>query len=146
MAPGPGRRCVAGSRPSGIATRCARSGSPRGAWGDETVQGANACLNPAAFDHYGVCDLSRTRQDQFVSQWFDTLWVHDPDNAKTKAEELLKARDATPGVARLAINPLLLTLMAFIHGKRSLPRYRAGVELAPSAVNWQYRRGDCGDR
>ncbi|MBC8871589.1 MAG: SUMF1/EgtB/PvdO family nonheme iron enzyme [Planctomycetes bacterium] len=80
------------------------------------------------FSHYRVGRLQPEQIDDFVARWYA---IQYPDNARQRDDQtssLQKALGRTPGIQRLAGNPLLLTLMAFIHhGLRALPKDRGDL-------------------
>lgn len=79
---------------------------------------------PKTFDHYQITRLDEAQIDDFVRRWY-SIQVGSEQEAKEQAASLQAAIRRAPGVKRLAGNPLLLTLMAFIHqGLRRLPKDR----------------------
>ncbi|MBK9258706.1 MAG: metallophosphoesterase [Polyangiaceae bacterium] len=79
---------------------------------------------PETFDHYRIARLDDTQINDFVTRWYEHQ-IGEPQEAAAQAKSLQAAIRRTPGVKRLAGNPLLLTLMAFIHqGLRRLPKDR----------------------
>jgi hypothetical protein len=79
---------------------------------------------PKTFDHYHIARLDQAQIDDFVSRWY-THQIGSQQEAIEQAASLSAAIRGTAGVKRLAGNPLLLTLMAFIHqGLRRLPKDR----------------------
>ncbi|MGB8647077.1 MAG: SUMF1/EgtB/PvdO family nonheme iron enzyme [Anaerolineae bacterium] len=84
---------------------------------------------------YTLLDFDHAAIEQFAAKWclaFEKSTSGDtPEaraNAETEREGLLRALDANPGVATLASNPLLLTILALIKRQGvSLPNHR--VEL-----------------
>ena len=86
--------------------------------------GADVELSRDRFRHVRVGRLEPAQIDEFVARWYATQ-----ESASTAQEQLVRSLQEairrTPSVARLAGNPLLLTLMAFIHhGLRKLPHDR----------------------
>jgi len=83
-------------------------------------------LPKTTFAHYRVGRLTPSQVDEFIERWYT---IQTPDNLRERQERIGFLRHAvhhSPSVQRLAGNPLLLTLMAFIHhGQRSLPQDRA---------------------
>ena len=77
------------------------------------------------FAHYSVARLDAAQIDDFIARWYALQYS---DNAREQDERVRSLQHAvrrSPSVQRLAGNPLLLTLMAFIHhGQRSLPQDR----------------------
>ncbi len=93
----------------------------------------DVALNPKDWALYTLLDFDHDAIGQFVSRWcpaFEKSTLGDTPEARAAAEEekagLLEAIDANPGVANLASNPLLLTILALIK--------RQGVELPKSRV------------
>jgi formylglycine-generating enzyme required for sulfatase activity/energy-coupling factor transporter ATP-binding protein EcfA2 len=92
-------------------------------------------LAPKEWTLYTLLDFDREAIEQFAARWctaFETGTLGDTPEARASAEAerkgLLQAIDANPGVARLASNPLLLTILALIKRQGvSLPNRR--VEL-----------------
>jgi hypothetical protein len=79
----------------------------------------------ASFPHYRIDRLDDTQIDDFVRRWYAHQLLATSEDAAEQAASLSAAVRRTPSVRRLAGNPLLLTLMAFIHhGLRKLPRDR----------------------
>lgn len=79
---------------------------------------------PKTFDHYQIARLDEAQINDFVHRWY-SVQVGSEQEAKEQAVSLQAAIRRAPGVKRLAGNPLLLTLMAFIHqGLRRLPKDR----------------------
>lgn len=102
---------------------------------------------PTTFEHYRIAPLDDAQIDDFVGRWYAHQISANPKEASEQAESLRAAVRRTPSVRRLAGNPLLLTLMAFIHhGLRRLPRDRG--ELYEKCIEmllktWQdAKRGD----
>ena len=92
-------------------------------------------LDPKEWALYTLLDFDRAAIEQFASKWcaaFEKSTLGDTPEARASAEKerasLLEAIDANPGVARLASNPLLLTILALIKRQGvTLPNRR--VEL-----------------
>ncbi|MCP4542439.1 MAG: SUMF1/EgtB/PvdO family nonheme iron enzyme [Chloroflexi bacterium] len=92
-------------------------------------------LAPKEWALYTLLDFDRNAIERFAVRWcaaFETGTLGDTPEARAAAEaerkSLLQAIDANPGVARLASNPLLLTILALIKRQGvSLPNRR--VEL-----------------
>lgn len=77
-----------------------------------------------AFDHYRIARLDEIQINHFVTRWYEHQ-ISAPQEAAEQAASLQAAIQRTASVKRLASNPLLLTLMAFIHhGLRRLPKDR----------------------
>jgi formylglycine-generating enzyme required for sulfatase activity/energy-coupling factor transporter ATP-binding protein EcfA2 len=92
-------------------------------------------LDPRSWSLYTLLDFDRPAIEQFAEKWclaFEKSTLGDTPQAAAEAEkeryDLLAALDANPGVARLASNPLLLTILALIKRQGvALPNRR--VEL-----------------
>jgi predicted MPP superfamily phosphohydrolase len=102
---------------------------------------------PGSFTHYRIDRLDDVQIDNFVGRWYELQIPTSAQEAREQAESLRAAVRRTPSVRRLAGNPLLLTLMAFMHhGLRRLPRDRG--ELYEKCIEmllktWQdAKRGD----
>ncbi|NJL29194.1 MAG: NACHT domain-containing protein [Thermoanaerobaculia bacterium] len=82
-------------------------------------------LPEGEFQKTRLASLDDAQVDDFVGRWY---WQQLPHNERERDERTASLREAvrrTPSVRRLAGNPLLLTLMAFIHhGLRRLPQDR----------------------
>src|SRR6185436_15433750 len=77
------------------------------------------------FPHYRIDRLDDVQVNGFIDRWYALQIPEDPADRAARAASLREAVHRTPGVRRLANNPLLLTLMAFIHhGLRKLPHDR----------------------
>ena len=93
----------------------------------------DAALTPDDWALYTLLDFTPAEIEAFAEKWcqaFERSTLGDSPEIETAAETerkgLLEAIDANPGVARLAANPLLLTILALIK--------RQGVELPKSRV------------
>ncbi|MBI5305495.1 MAG: SUMF1/EgtB/PvdO family nonheme iron enzyme [Chloroflexi bacterium] len=92
-------------------------------------------LDAQAWSLFTLLDFDRAAIEEFATKWcwsFEKSVRGDTPEAHASAEEerksLLESIDANPGVARLASNPLLLTILALIKRQGvSLPNRR--VEL-----------------
>ncbi|MGH9851453.1 MAG: NACHT domain-containing protein, partial [Blastocatellia bacterium] len=107
-----------------------------------------------AYQHFTLLDLERDQIEKFLHRWchaterFQTKDASDEEiarNAQREIDGILQAVDENPGVQRLAVNPLLLTILALIHrnGAR-LPNRRVELyELATKTLleDWQLARG-----
>jgi formylglycine-generating enzyme required for sulfatase activity/energy-coupling factor transporter ATP-binding protein EcfA2 len=92
-------------------------------------------LNPKDWTLYTLLDFDRQAIEDFARKWctaFEKSTKGNTEEAANAAERervsLIEALDANPGVANLASNPLLLTILALIKRQGvSLPNHR--VEL-----------------
>jgi formylglycine-generating enzyme required for sulfatase activity len=95
----------------------------------------DAPLNPRDWRLYTLLDFDRQAIENFAAKWcpaFEKCTLGDTPEAAARAVEenraLLESLDANPGVAQLAANPLLLTILALIKRQGvSLPNHR--IEL-----------------
>src|SRR5262249_15169905 len=80
---------------------------------------------PRPFTELRIGRLDDEQVSGFVARWYGIQVPHNERERGELMESLLHAVHRTPSVRRLAGNPLLLTLMAFIHqGLRRLPTDR----------------------
>ncbi len=80
-------------------------------------------VDPVA--EYRVAPLNEAEVDLFIRHWHRLHYPEDAEAQQERAESLRAALDRTPSVRRLRGNPLLLTLMAFLHyGSHQLPQDR----------------------
>jgi len=104
----------------------------------------DARLSGEVFRHHRVVRLGDEQVNDFIHRWYQVQQPHNPRERQDLEESLRGAVHRTPSVRRLAENPLLLTLMAFIHqGLRRLPQDRG--ELYEKCVEmllktWQEAR------
>ncbi len=95
------------------------------------------------FTHYAVQEMDETQMRRFLERWCQTvedaqtpeLSVQERRNvAKREIESIMRAVQASPGVRRLAANPLLLRTLALIHHTgATLPQKR--IELYKLAAD-----------
>lgn len=82
-------------------------------------------LPSAEFEELTIGRLDDDQVHQFIARWYE---IQEPDNLRERtelAESLLGAVHRSASVRRLAGNPLLITLMAFLHQSLGrLPRER----------------------
>ena len=91
----------------------------------------------SGYQIYTLADFNERQIEQFARQWCPAYerWVKGTTDiqylervAREDAEKLFHATQRNPGVKRLAVNPLLLTILALIQRQgRELPSHR--VEL-----------------
>ncbi|MBK8251595.1 MAG: metallophosphoesterase [Polyangiaceae bacterium] len=97
------------------------------------------------FFHVRVDSFTDEQVKSFVFKWYDLQESTRTAEAKRRAQSLIHAIEQAPGVKRIASNPLLLTLAAFIHhGERELPQDRG--ELYDKCIEmllktWQSAKG-----
>ncbi len=95
------------------------------------------------FTHYAVQEMDETQMRRFLERWCQAvedaqtpeLSVQERRNvAKREIESILRAVQTSPGVGRLAANPLLLRTLALIHRTgATLPQKR--IELYKLAAD-----------
>lgn len=89
------------------------------------------------FVHYRFCEMNESQINQFLESWCLAVEAaRTPDlsaplreaNAHRQVERILRAIQTTPGVRRLASNPLMLRIIAWIHrASDQLPRRRVDL-------------------
>ena len=112
---------------------------------------------PGEFEHYTIRRMSRDDIKLFLEKWCPAVErriAEAPDplqveqRARREIEGILQAVETTPGVRRMAENPLLLRILAIIHRNEAhLPQRR--VELYETASvtllrDWHLERGTRG--
>ncbi len=107
-----------------------------------------------AYQHFTLLDLERPQIERFLTRWCqaqerflsrDASEAEVQRKAQLESDAILQAVDENPGVRRLAVNPLLLTILALIqrNGAR-LPNRRVELyDLAARTLleDWQLARG-----
>jgi len=109
---------------------------------------------PGEFEHYAIRRMSLDDIKLFLEKWCPAVErriAEAPDplqveqRARREIEGILQAVETTPGVRRMAENPLLLRILAIIHRNEAhLPQRR--VELYETATvtllrDWHLERG-----
>lgn len=99
---------------------------------------------PSSFGHYTIQPMNSQQIGAFLDRWFRAVEKSlepgaEPDLIEQRADRqkalILEAIERSPGVARLADNPLLLRLLAMLHrSEGNLPQRR--VELYQKATRW----------
>lgn len=112
-------------------------------WVTSRIYGYTSDLGFSAkeFEHFRIGRLDSAAIDDFIARWY-VIQLPDHERERTeRTNSLQEAVDRTASVRRLAGNPLLLTLMAFIHqGLRRLPKDRGELyDLCVQMLlkNWQ---------
>jgi energy-coupling factor transporter ATP-binding protein EcfA2 len=81
-------------------------------------------LENAGFAHFTLQDLDEQQVATFVDRWY-SLASHDrPDEARDRAERIMRSFKESVSIRQLAGNPMLLTIMAIIGKHQELPRER----------------------
>lgn len=91
------------------------------------VEYPRSALEASAFRRYKLQDLDVSRIREFVHGWYQIARADNPAEADRLERRLIEAIDNSPAVAELAGNPMLLTILAIIGRRRTLPRDRASV-------------------
>ncbi|MFD5429709.1 NACHT domain-containing protein, partial [Streptomyces sp. NPDC127084] len=86
-----------------------------------------AVLDAAGFKHYMLQDLTEDQIGEFARLWYATACPHDVPLAQNLVQRVADAVAHSRPVRELAGNPLLLTILAIIGRRQTLPRDRQGV-------------------
>ncbi|MFE1734456.1 NACHT domain-containing protein, partial [Streptomyces bacillaris] len=86
-----------------------------------------AILDGAKFKHYMLQDLDEDQIGEFAHLWYNNACPHDASLAQNLVERVTSAVAHSRPVRELAGNPLLLTILAIIGRRQTLPRDRQGV-------------------
>jgi predicted NACHT family NTPase len=81
-------------------------------------------LRDANFQHFTLDELDRSQIEKFINKWYQLAMGEDSAQERLK-QRLKDAIDNSPAIANLAGNPILLTMMAILNRRDSLPRDRA---------------------
>ncbi|MFX4295177.1 HEAT repeat domain-containing protein [Streptomyces bohaiensis] len=84
-------------------------------------------LTAAGFSHHALNNLTSAQIEAFTRDWYRVACPDDATAAGNLSNRLLDAVTHTPSVRELAGNPLLLTILAIIGRRQTLPRDRHGV-------------------
>ncbi|MFF7192854.1 HEAT repeat domain-containing protein [Streptomyces sp. NPDC008079] len=84
-------------------------------------------LDGADFTHYMLQDLTEREIGEFARRWYTVACPGDPVLAGQLVQRITSAVDHSRPVRELAGNPLLLTILAIIGRRQTLPRDRQGV-------------------
>ncbi|MFG3056340.1 HEAT repeat domain-containing protein [Kitasatospora sp. NPDC048239] len=84
-------------------------------------------LDGAGFAHFMLEDLDEEQIHAFASSWYRVACPGDADQAEQLVRRVTDAVAASRPVRELAGNPLLLTILAIIGRRQTLPRDRQGV-------------------
>ncbi|MGW6224447.1 NACHT domain-containing protein, partial [Streptomyces olivaceus] len=92
-----------------------------------TIGYQRSTLDGAGFKHYMLQDLDERQISEFANLWYANAC---PDNLGERSQLVRRITDAVTHsrpIKELAGNPLLLTILAIIGRRQSLPRDRQGV-------------------
>ena len=78
----------------------------------------------AEFRHVMLQDLESEQIQTFIEHWHELTFTNQADKVR-KQERLQKAIDTSSPIRQLAVNPLLLTMMAILNRNQELPRDRS---------------------
>ncbi|MGW4805432.1 NACHT domain-containing protein [Kitasatospora sp. NPDC004272] len=92
-----------------------------------TVGYHRAVLDAAGFTHHMLQDLDDGQITAFARRWYATSCPGRPADAATLVTRLGDALTRSRPVRELAGNPLLLTILAILGRRQTLPRDRHGV-------------------
>ncbi|GGX32546.1 HEAT repeat domain-containing protein [Streptomyces lomondensis] len=84
-------------------------------------------LDGAGFAHYMLQDLDEERIGTFVRSWYRVSCPNDPAQAGRLVERLTSAVQDSRPLREMAGNPLLLTVLALIGRRQTLPHNRRSV-------------------
>jgi predicted NACHT family NTPase len=90
--------------------------------------------------------LDRSQIEEFIDKWYEFALGEDPEQKRLK-QRMKEAIDNSPAIQNLADNPLLLTMMAILNRRESLPKDRAELYDQASRVllhNWDVDRKKLG--
>ncbi len=90
-------------------------------------------LRDANFQHFTLQELDRSQIEEFIDRWYQLALGKDPEKERLK-QRLKDAIDNSAAIANLADNPMLLTMMAILNRRESLPRDRAELYDQSSRV------------
>ncbi|NUR03164.1 MAG: NACHT domain-containing protein [Streptomyces sp.] len=92
-----------------------------------TIGYEDVVLDEAGFGHHVLQELDQPQIETFVRRWYAIACPYDPGLAEQLSGRLVGALRRSRQIRELAGNPLLLTILAIIGRRRSLPRHRRGV-------------------
>jgi len=99
-------------------------------------------LPESDFAHVTIKDLDDDQIRDFAGKWYEAMF---PFEAGARAQDLVEAIERSSKVKQLAINPLMLTIMAVVHrSSAELPNERIKLyDLCTDALlfTWQRERG-----
>ncbi|MBH8552434.1 NACHT domain-containing NTPase, partial [Nostocaceae cyanobacterium CENA357] len=78
----------------------------------------------AEFRHFILQDLDSEQIQDFIYRWHELNFPNEAEKVRRR-ERLQRGIAASKAIAELAVNPLLLTMMAILNWNQELPRYRA---------------------
>jgi HEAT repeat protein len=103
-----------------------------------------APLDRREFYTFSILDFDDDAIRQFIENWYRAVEGKNEPEAKEGARLLSESLDANPNVKRLAVNPLMLTIIATIHRTERLPNQRVRLYdkcTESLLVKWDEVRG-----
>jgi energy-coupling factor transporter ATP-binding protein EcfA2 len=103
-------------------------------------------LRGVKFQHFTLQELDRVQIEDFIDKWYQLALGEDPEKERLK-QRMKEAIDNSPAIQNLADNPLLLTMMAILNRRESLPRNRVELYNQASRIllhNWDVDRKKLG--
>jgi HEAT repeat protein len=100
-------------------------------------------LDASGFAHHTIQDFGAEHIESFVERWYELIYGENPAEAARRRDRLLAAVARSASVRELAVNPLLLTILAIIGRRRELPRERWKVYAHAASVlveHWDINR------
>ena len=84
-------------------------------------------LKDAEFHHFMLQDLEQKQVEDFLEKWHNLTYNEATENQKKqdRQQRITKAIQESQAIQQLAVNPLLLTMMAILNRNQDLPRDRA---------------------
>ena len=99
-------------------------------------------LQDAEFRHFLLQDLDSEQIQDFIYRWHELTFIDEADKVR-KRERLQQSIDTSKAIKELAVNPLLLTMMAILNRNQELPRDRPELYNQASRVllhQWDVER------
>jgi HEAT repeat protein/GTPase SAR1 family protein len=99
-------------------------------------------LRDVNFQHFTLQNLNEAQIEEFIDKWHEFAMGGDPEKERLK-QRMKEDIKNSPAIENLADNPLLLTLMAILNRRESLPRDRVALYEQASGVllhNWDVDR------
>ncbi|MEA5606367.1 NACHT domain-containing protein, partial [Nostoc sp. UHCC 0252] len=90
-------------------------------------------LRDISFRHFMLQDLELEQIQEFINRWHNFAFS-DSLEKQRKKERLERAIQDYPAIRQLAVNPLLLTMMAILNRNQELPRDRSELYSQASRV------------
>lgn len=110
-----------------IAAFAARYPSARIVVTSRVIGYRRAVLEGAGFTHFMLQDLDEDRIRAFIRSWYDVACPNSPVQAGQLVERLTSAVMGSRPLQEMAGNPLLLTVLAIIGRRQTLPHNRRSV-------------------